>query len=128
MITREFPPRRGTVLAIELDNVARSYSLAELALGGYTPDAANSRQQWVDIVLEAESTDCWFSFSRTAQAIDETSRVAAGGTLAFADNMAGLVEGGTGLKVSINRAEDIFLNVKGAGAGTLRLWTTTVSV
>ncbi|MGL4807780.1 MAG: hypothetical protein ACRC4O_03450 [Giesbergeria sp.] len=115
-------------MAIELDNVARSYSLASLTLGTFLPDEANTRQNRVDVYLETEGTNCWFSLSKGAQAIDETSRVAAGGTLAFSDNMCGNIPSGEARKVTLQRAEDVFLNVKGGGAGTLRLWVASVAI
>lgn len=140
------PPRRGAVIALEVDSTCRAYDLKGLALGGYTPKESQRDAKSVVLWLQAETNDVYFYFaegavsadpatSETAVAttdvddIDNTAKVSAGSALAFANTYAGVLKAGNGpLPVRINRGVDRFLVVKAAStAGLLRFWAASAA-
>ncbi len=122
-------PRRGAIIALEVDSTARSYNIQSLALGGKLPDAAGSVPLEVDLFMQAETNDVFFHFRSDAGAADlsDTAKVAAGATLAFDNTYAALLEAGERpTRVRINRALDKYLVVKAATtSGVLRFWAVS---
>ena len=119
-------PENGQTLAITLDNTARSYDLTSLDLGGGVPEGDLDRRLEVFLCVQSDGADAFLSFSKTAKTINETTTVAAGGTLAFADGMAAKVVNNLApIRFRIDRSRAKFLNVKGSAAGTLRLWVAS---
>jgi len=122
------PPRRGAVLAIDVDSTARAYNISALALGGYTPEADLDRRNEVFLYLQAETSDVFFYFhSATASDLDDTAKITAGGAVAFANTYGAVLEAGNPpLKLRIDRSLDKFLIVKAAVAsGILRVWAAS---
>lgn len=119
------PPRAGQTLALTLDATARSYDISTLAMGGFTPDADVKRKSEVYLYMQTESAGAYFTFSIVAKTIDNSVAVAAGSALAYADTHCALIASGGIIRLRINRSLDKFLNVKGTGAGTLRLWISS---
>lgn len=112
------PPRRGAVLALAVDTTARAYDLKDLVLGGYAPKEDLSRAEYVYVTLQAvgdEGDDVWFVFSTTSAAdLDESTEIAAGNALVFADTFGWRLAAGTSVRVRISRSEDRFLITKAA--------------
>lgn len=145
--TAEFaPPRRGEVIALEVDSTCRAYDMKSLALGGYTPKESQRDPKYTVLWLQAETNDVYFYFasgpvSADAAAgtaavittdvddIDNTAKVTAGAALAFANTYAGVLKAGNGpLPVRINRGVDRFLVVKAAStSGVLRFWAASAA-
>lgn len=127
------PPRRGAVLAIEVDSTARAYDMVSLALGGFTPQKAQREQSHVVLWMQAETNDVYFYFAEgevgtvattDVDDIDNTAKVAAGGSLAFANTYAAVIKAGNApIRVRIDRGVDRFLVLKAAStSGLLRVW------
>ena len=132
------PPRRGAVLALEVDSTARAYDMLSLALGGFTPTDAQKLQSHVVLWLQAEANDVYFYFASgeagavvttDVDDVDDTAEIAAGGSLAFADTYCAVLKAGNGpLPIRIDRSQDRFLVVKAAStSGVLRLWAASAS-
>jgi hypothetical protein len=132
-------PRRGAVIALEVDSTARAYDLKALALGGHTPTEAGTNPVHVMLFMQAETNDVYFYFAdgevgsvatTDVDDIDNTAKVSAGSALAFANTYAPVLKAGNGpLPVRINRAVDRFLVVKAAStAGVLRFWAASTAV
>lgn len=120
------PPRAGQTLAIVLDNTARSYDLTSLDTGGVIPEADTDRRIEVFVTIQAETAGAYLSFSNVARTVNEASAVAAGGTLAYDNTACAKLElGAAAVRYRLNRSLDKFLNVKGTGAGVLRLWVSS---
>src|SRR5690242_2685246 len=79
------PPRAGQTLALTLDATSRSYALATLAMGGHTPEGANTQRVEVFLCMQAETADAYYNFSSTGVTVNEATAVAAGGTLAYSN-------------------------------------------
>lgn len=132
-------PRRGAVIALEVDSTARAYDLKTLAFGGVTPDEAGRNPIHVMLWMQAETNDVYFYFAdgevgtvatTDVAGIDNTAKVTAGSALAFANTYAPVLKAGNGpLPVRINRAVDRFLVVKAAStSGVLRFWAASTAV
>lgn len=138
------PPRRGAVIALEVDSTCRAYDMKSLALGGYTPTESQRDARTVVLWMQAETNDVYFYFAEGAVSadpassgsavattdvddIDNTAKISAGSALAFANTYAGLLKAGNGpLPIRINRGVDRFLVVKAAStSGVLRFWATS---
>lgn len=132
-------PRRGAVIALEVDSTARAYDLKSLALGGHTPGESARNPVHVMLWMQAETNDVFFYFAdgevgtvatTDVDDVSDTAKVSAGGALAFANTYAALLKAGNGpLPVRIDRAQDRFLVVKAAStAGVLRFWASSAAV
>jgi hypothetical protein len=125
------PPRKGAVWAVTVDSTARAYDISKAALGGFTPEATQSRRAEVYLYLQAETNDVFFYFhSATDTALSDTAAQAAtAADLGFVATHCAILEAGSApLKVRINRAVDKFLVVKAAStAGVLRMWAGSES-
>lgn len=119
------PPRAGQTLAVTLDANARSYDLTALDMGGVVPEADAKRRIDVFLYMQADTAGAFYNFSPTAKTINDATTVAAGGTLAYADAHCAKLEATAIVRLRLNRSVDKFLNVKGTGAGTLRLWVAS---
>lgn len=119
------PPRRGAVLAIDVDSTARAYDITALDLGGYTPEADHERRNEVVLYLQADTNNVFFYFhSATTSDLSDTAKVTAGAAATFANTYAAVLKtSDPPLKLRINRNLDRFLVVKAAStAGVLRVW------
>lgn len=120
------PPRRGQVWAVTVDSTARAYDLSKIALGGYTPEAANTRRSNVVLYLQAETNDVYFYFdSATGNSLnDATTQAATPADVTMANAHGAVLEAGAPpLKVRIDRTLDKFIQLKAAStSGVLRMW------
>lgn len=121
------PPRRGSIVALGIDATARPYDLTALAFGG---DSYNEKTQThVFLTLQNEGTDpvYYALLSATANDLDDTAKIAAGGTLAFANPHAAVIQGGQMHRVRIQKDVDKFLEVKCAATktSTLRIYASS---
>lgn len=124
----ETPPRNGGTIAITLDSTSRSYDTIALAMGGPDAPQATGRRKEVFVTVSAEGTDAFISFSQTGQTIDDTAKVAAGGTLAYATTYcAKIVKDGTPRRFRLDRVLDRFMNLKAvsAGSGVVRIYVSS---
>lgn len=121
------PPRRGAVIALGIDATARAYDLQTLALGGFTPDAANASQVYVFLTLHAEGGDVYYHLSDTNNAdVSDTAKVTAGNALAFANTYGGRIPQNGEVSIRINRKQDKYLVVKASsGAPILRFYASS---
>ncbi len=121
------PPRRGAVIALEVDSTARAYDISTLILGDtVAPDV--DRRQEVVLWMQAETNDVFFHFhSSSATDLDEAAKITAGSAMAFANTYGGLLEAGNApVKIRINRQLDKYLVVIAAStAGILRFWAAS---
>lgn len=110
------PPRRGEILALGVDVTARPYDLKALALDGYAPNESTGPAH-VYISLTAITADVYFYFApATANDLDPTAAVAAGGTPAYANTHGWRLVANTEQRLRINRALDKFLVIRTAAA------------
>ena len=125
----EIPTRKSAVLALTVDSTARAYDISGLAFGGYTPDGTNSRNHYVNVYIQAETADIYICFDSTSTVtLDNTAKVAAGGTLAFANTYGAVIIAGTTVKCRILRPVDKYMHVKTAStSGVLRMWASSES-
>lgn len=127
-ISKCHPPRRGAVVALTVDSTARSYSIAGLALGAHTPEAANGQAKEVVLWMQAETNDVFFHFRSDSASADlsDTAKLAADGAAmtAFTATHGALLKAGLApVQFTINRAIDKYLVVKAAStSGVLRFW------
>lgn len=130
------PPRRGAVIALEVDSTARAYDMIALDLGGFTPKESQNEQSHVVLYMQAETNDVYFYFAAGAVGtgattdvddVDNTAKVAAGAALTYANTYAAILEaGGPPIRIRIDRGQDRFLVVKAAStAGVLRFWAAS---
>lgn len=123
------PPRRGAVFALTVDSTARPYNISTLILGSvYAPAAAMQKRHEVVILMQAETNDVYFHFaSATANDLDNTAAIAAGGAVAFANTYGAVLKAGNmPIRVRIDRSIDQFLIVKAAStSGILRFWAAS---
>lgn len=115
------PPRRGECFALTVDSTARAYDITVLAFGGIAPEAGHSRRLETFVTLRAITNDVYFYFSNVNTAdLDNTSVIAAGGALAYANPQGFPIAAGTEVRVRLDRSRDLFLIVKAAStSGTL---------
>lgn len=124
------PPRRGAVLAFDVDSTARPYNLSSLELGGETPEAGDDLRKDVVLWMQAETNDVYFYFhTATANDLSDTAKITAGGAAAFATTYGAIIEAGQPpIRVRINRSVDKWLVLKAAStAGVLRVWAASSS-
>lgn len=130
------PPRRGEVIALTVDSTCRAYDLLSVALAGFAPQNAQREQSSVVLWMQAETANVYFYFASgeagsvvttDVDDIDDTAKVAAGGSIAFANTYGAVIVAGNGpIPVRIDRGQDRFLVVKAAStSGVLRFWATS---
>ncbi|HEY6921282.1 MAG TPA: hypothetical protein VI390_06740 [Methyloceanibacter sp.] len=115
------PPRRGSIVALTVDSTARPYDITALAFGStYRPGI---KGDYVYLTLTAETNAVYYQFnSATANDLDDTAKVSAGGTLAFATTHAALLPAGQTIRLRIQRDVDKWIIVKAAStSGVLRM-------
>jgi hypothetical protein len=122
------PPRRGLTMAIGTDNTARPYDLALLDLGsdGQPPDGTGDRPRFVNLWMQADTSDIIFYFSPTTQNdLTTTASVAAGSTTTptYATTDGALLKAGNPpVYFRLHRTTDRWLIVRSAVAANLRIW------
>lgn len=123
----EVPPRKSAVIALGVDTTARAYDITGLALGGYTPPGSNTAPKWTSVYLQADGGAVYVVFDSTnTVTLDDTAKIAAGGTMAFANTYGALIPSGASVKVRINRKDDKYLHIKTAsGTAVLRMWASS---
>jgi hypothetical protein len=113
------PPRRGEVLALATDTTVRAYDLRSLTLAGFAPKESHAREH-VYVSITALSGDLYFYFSSTNSTdLDNTAKLAAGSTLAYANTYCDVLKEGNTVQFRINRQKDKYLVVKGSTTGTV---------
>jgi len=119
-----FPPRRGYIIPLSVDTTARPYALSSFAIGGFTPDASNTRQAVTILGMQAETNDVYFYFSDvTNNTITTTDAVSAGGSLAYDDKYTAIIKKDIAPQYfKLNRAIDKFLVVRATAGAILRFW------
>lgn len=126
---QSMPPRRGLVVALAVDSTARPYNLSTLAIGSpNAPQGSGKRREVVGLWMQAETNDVYFHFdSATSSGLADTAKIAAGGTMAYADTYGAVLKAGNPpILFRIDRAIDVFLIVKAAStAGVLRMWAAS---
>ncbi len=121
------PPRRGATIALGVDATARAYDMNALALGGFTPNDANSIQSFVYLTLQADGGDVFFYFTDATHAdLDDGAQITAGTALSFANTHCAKIKADALHEVRINRHVDRWLVVKcSSGTATLRFWPSS---
>jgi hypothetical protein len=122
------PPRRGAVYAITLDNTAREYDLDASAFGGIAQTGHAGQESHVCLRFESVGTITYLYFSDVHDAtpdLNDATVIAAGGALAFDTEMCGIIPSGQYRDFWIDRNRDRYLTIKGAAAGTLRVWAVS---
>lgn len=128
-LAANWPPRRGSILAITVDSTARPYDLTGLAIGqAEAPEQDINRRLETFLMLQAETNDVYFYFdSATGSSLADGTTIGAGSALAYASAYCAVLKAGNQpLKVRIDRAIDKFIILKAAStSGVLRMWVAS---
>lgn len=121
------PPRKSHIIALAVDATARAYDLSSLEMGGKNFNAGASLRDAIYLTLEAETADIYYYFdTATSSTLDDTAKVSAGGSLAYATTYAMRIPQNDTRDVRIERSTDKFLVVKTAtGTATLRFYASS---